>query len=323
MRKSQPLLCRGHSRPVVDLSFSSITPDGFFLVSGCLDGKPMLRYGPTGDWIGTFLGHTGAMWSARLNSTATQALTGSADYTAKLWDAMSGNELHTFVQGRVIKAVSFSQDDKKMVTGGQDKILRIYDLEKPTSPPSELPALNQPIKTIVWSSTSDSFFSAGGDNQLRVWDVRTRTQVKVCELGEPGELISSIELSSDKNLLTCCTASHVYFLNPSTLEITKDITLPKNLGLESVSLNPDNTMYVTGGSDFWVRVYDFKTATELELHKGHHGPVHCIKFSPDGEIFASGSEDGTIRLWQPVPKPYELWQLGGKDSSANGSNSNS
>lgn len=33
-RKVQvPLVCHGHSRPIVDLSYSPITPDGFFLVS--------------------------------------------------------------------------------------------------------------------------------------------------------------------------------------------------------------------------------------------------------------------------------------------------
>jgi len=28
-----PLVCHGHSRPVVDLFYSPVTPDGFFLIS--------------------------------------------------------------------------------------------------------------------------------------------------------------------------------------------------------------------------------------------------------------------------------------------------
>ena len=35
MAKQTPLTCSGHTRPVVDLKFSKITDDGYFLISSC------------------------------------------------------------------------------------------------------------------------------------------------------------------------------------------------------------------------------------------------------------------------------------------------
>lgn len=57
--KQAPVQCPGHTRPVVFLDFSNLVDSHYYLISASKDGKPMLRQGETGDWIGTFEGHKG------------------------------------------------------------------------------------------------------------------------------------------------------------------------------------------------------------------------------------------------------------------------
>jgi WD40 repeat protein len=46
-----------------------------------------------------------------------------------------------------------------------------------------------------------------------------------------------------------------------------------------------------------VKVWDAATGQETLSLKEHTGPVMSVAFSADGKRLASGSQDGTVKVW--------------------------
>ncbi|KAK3991234.1 WD40-repeat-containing domain protein [Cladorrhinum sp. PSN332] len=339
-RQTVPLTCHGHSRPVPHLSFSPLErEDTYYMISACKDGNPMLRDGQTGDWIGTFLGHKGAVWQARLSPDATTAATASADFTAKVWDTHTGELLYVLKHDHIVRAIAYPFDQSAMLaTGGFEKKLRIFDLHDRSaiSPTASSPTVatpitietsqafeigegvhKEPIKFIVWAKDPGVIITASGDT-IRWFDLPSRScvreiklegEIKSCELVALARSHSApTDIGGGDPVLAVAAGKTAYFWGGSRADNElKQIRLPH--GIASVSLDLKGRKFVVGEEPgTWARVYDWETARELDVHKGHHGPIWSIAFAPDGNLYATGSEDGTIKMWKNCEGFYGLWR---------------
>jgi serine-threonine kinase receptor-associated protein len=256
----------------------------------------MLRSGTNGDWIGTFLGHKGAVWSCVLDPTATLAATGSADFSAKVWDALTGLEKANLQHKHIVRTLCFTPCSTKLVTGGHEKLLRLFDVDRPEAAPVEMQGATGVIRGSL-------FVGAGGQQLvtstsdvpgLLVWDMRSGKVEQNLTTEAP---VGSMDLTHDGRWLTTTDGNTVRVWDAANLSApVKNLTVP--YPLEAASYCPAKNRFVAGGGDMWVHLHDAETGAELEVNKGHHGPVHTVRFGPEGKEYASGSEDGTIRIWQ-------------------------
>lgn len=236
----------------------------------------------------------------------------------------------------VARAVTFpSRNSDIVATGGHEKILRIWGLKGedyqhhndvttdengtlhvPPSVAFQVGGVHpDTIKSIVWTNELTIVTAAG--KTLRWHNVDKRdyfkeqtfdAEIKSCEMVFLApEYTAPTDIGGGQPVLCVAAGKSVYFY--TTADQPQEIKrFNLKHGVASVSLDLKGGKFVVGEEPgTWARVYNWD-GEEIDVMKGHHGPIWCIQFSPDGKLYATGSEDGTIRMWKNCDEDYGLWR---------------
>ncbi len=190
-----------------------------------------------------------------------------------------------------VNALAFTNDGKYLASGGEDRVINIWDVES---------------GELVYSISNNYFpvkyMQFTGDNRILV---ASGPDVKLIDL--QGNLIRafsgytthiwSFEYNERTGRLVAGSFSkkiNVWDFNTGTVTATLDGHEKSAL---AVCISPDGKYIVSGSLDETVRMWNASDGTELKKMDRHSGNILSVKFHPSGKYFASASLDKTIRLW--------------------------
>jgi COMPASS component SWD3 len=196
----------------------------------------------------------------------------AADRTIKIWHAKTGKYEQT-LEGHLagISDIDWAPDSLTLVSGSDDKAVRLWDVGAVYIPPSRPCALanvvllqgktlklfkghNNAIYTVSFSPRGNIVASGSYDEAVRLWDVRS------------GKCMKTLPAHGDP--------------------------------VSGVHFNRDGTMIVSCAHDGLIRIWDVSTGQCLRtLVEEDNAPVMGVKFSPNGKYLLASTKDSCVRLW--------------------------
>jgi len=163
------------------------------------------------------------------------------------------------------------------------------------------------IYSADWGSLNQFILTANHDGTVRKWNVQRGEEEQ--KIQAHSKEVRCLQFSADKTMFVTCSADkNAKLFDTRTMELIK--TFKSDRPLNAVSISPLlNHVIVGGGQDtmsvtttsskaghFQVDFFHLVYQEYMGAVKGHFGPVNTLSFSPDGKGYASGAEDGYVRL---------------------------
>lgn len=170
----------------------------------------------------------------------------------RVWSIDTEQPLHETQQPSAVYAIAVTPDYQTLATGGNDKIIRLWDAKSLTQKIT-LEGHAGPIYGLSFSNDGRRLASAGWDKQVRIWDANSGLLLKSWD-GQ-GADIWGVTFSPDGKQLA--TGSHDGMLRLWDAESgeLKEAFHGHKTAIHSASFSPDGTLVASGGRDGSIKVW--------------------------------------------------------------------
>ncbi len=308
------------------LRLIAFSADGQIVAVGNRNGQVQVRSLANGGEILRLAVASGSIVALALgrNRDRQWLATGGKEGDLCLWSLPDGRLLRVVeTQAGVIDALAFSPDGDFLTSSHGDQAVRVWAIDTPIVANSQpdlrlvhtLPGHSQIIWSVAFAPRPPKketgqrarllVASGSSDQTVRVWDGEMGHSLYTLR-GQPRALgsLAIVPWPAAQNgdwLLAAVGYDrlvHLWQGQGSQTDPTPRSLAGKNGPLYTVAISPDGRTLASAGRDLSISIWDVAKREMGQSLSGHTESVTCLVFHPAGTGLASGSTDGTVRLWE-------------------------
>lgn len=193
-----------------------------------------------------------------------------------------------------VKAISFSNDNTKVVSGSDDKTARVWDLNDAKFP--ELARFAEhtgAVTAVAFKSDGLQVVSGSADMSVKLWSVAD-TKLVMNFAGHTGPIVA-VAMPSTNQPVSASSDKTIRFWNVANGQATR--TLTEAAAVTTMTISRDSGRLAVAIADKSVKVYQPANGTLLLTLKGFAADAHALAFSLDNKRLVSGMADNHAMVW--------------------------
>lgn len=210
-----------------------------------------------------------------------------------------------------IYGLSFSPDNRYLLSSSEDKTTRLWSLDTYT-PLVSYKGHNHPIWDVKFSPFGHYFATASHDQTARLWSCDHIYPLRIFA----GHLndVDTVEFHPNSTYVFTGSSDKTCRMwdisKGNTVRIFNGHTGPVN----TMAVSPDGRWLASAGEDSIINIWDIGSGRRLKSMKGHgRNSIYSLAFSKEGSILISGGADNSVRVWDikrgtneagPIPEPF-------------------
>ncbi|MCH8236611.1 MAG: WD40 repeat domain-containing protein, partial [Proteobacteria bacterium] len=238
-----------------------------------------------------FFGHGGMVRAVDISPDGSRVLTGSFDFTARLWNFGDQTEIGILDAHRgPVTNVAFVGDGRRALTASDDGTAILWDLET-LKPISKLEGHGHKIMGLAVAADGRRAATGSWDKTVRLWDLDQGKETLVIRHNSP--INSVVFTHGGKNVAAGDHAGKIRFWDAKSGRLQGTLEGHK-MGITQLSVSADGRRLLSASIDKTLKLWDLEKMAEINSFEDDDGPIFAVAFAPDGKTALSAGRYGNL-----------------------------